>query len=495
MKRKIIAVFVLLCIAASLLVPAGGTQAAKFPDVDGSAGYAEAVHWAAEHGYINGYPDGRFGVDDPVTRAQLAAVLYRAAGNPAGLAAHPFPDVRAVDYYADAAIWAAAQGYIRGYADGRFGGSDPVTRQQLAVILWRQAGSPEVSGTDYTDERSIAAYARAAVDWSRVNSIVAGRADGRFDPNGSATRAEVVSALYQYKNLDGQDTSPAGGPRILVAYFSATGSTAAVAGYLSDALDAELYEITAERPYTAADLDYTDPNSRSSREQNDPAARPEISGTVEQMEQYDVVFLGYPIWHGQAPKIISTFLEGYEFSSKTIVPFCTSHSSGLGSSADNLHALASDAHWLEGNRFSSSADASAVEAWASGLELPEGKGEETKMPDVRIEAGGQVFTATLADNPTARALLERLPLTAAMKELNGNEKYYNLPAPLPVDAQVTGTIHAGDLMLYGTDCLVLFYESFTSGYQYTPIGRVDDPTGLAAALGSGDVEVVFSPVR
>lgn len=113
------------------------------------------------------------------------------------------------------------------------------------------------------------------------------------------------------------------------------------------------------------------------------------------------------------------------------------------------------------------------------------------MPQVKMEAGGQTFTVTLLDNPTTRALLERLPMTVSMGELNGNEKYYYLSESLPTNSQRPGNIHAGDLMLYGSDCLVLFYESFSSGYSYTRLGGVDDSSGLAAALGRGSVEVIF----
>lgn len=109
-----------------------------------------------------------------------------------------------------------------------------------------------------------------------------------------------------------------------------------------------------------------------------------------------------------------------------------------------------------------------------------------------ITVGTASFTATLADNATAAAFKSRLPLTLNMSELNGNEKYYNLPESLPAAASNPGTIQAGDLMLYGSDCLVLFYETFRTSYSYTRIGRIDNPSGLAAALGRGSVSVAFS---
>lgn len=117
-------------------------------------------------------------------------------------------------------------------------------------------------------------------------------------------------------------------------------------------------------------MDYNDSGSRSSIEQNDEAARPEISGSVENMEQYDIVFLAYPIWWGEAPRIVYTFMESYDFSGKTIVPFCTSGSSGIGSSAKNLHSLAaSDATWLDGERLSGGYSRDDVASWINGLGL------------------------------------------------------------------------------------------------------------------------------
>lgn len=110
---------------------------------------------------------------------------------------------------------------------------------------------------------------------------------------------------------------------------------------------------------------------------------------------------------------------------------------------------------------------------------------------ITITVSDQTFSATLLDNETARQLAEQLPLTLNMSELNGNEKYFYMDMELPTDSYQPVQINAGDLMLYGNNCLVLFYESFSSGYSYTQLGRVDNPTGLAEALGAGSVEVAF----
>lgn len=151
--------------------------------------------------------------------------------------------------------------------------------------------------------------------------------------------------------------------KTLVVYFSCTGTTELVAEYITEILGADIYEIVPENPYTEADLAYYT-NSRADQEQNDPNMRPVISGGVENMDEYDTIILGYPIWHGQAPRIISTFLESYDFSGKTIVPFCTSHSSGIGSSADNLHSLCAESvEWRDGKRFELGVSKESVQKW------------------------------------------------------------------------------------------------------------------------------------
>ncbi len=157
------------------------------------------------------------------------------------------------------------------------------------------------------------------------------------------------------------------GSKILVAYFSATNNTEGVAQKLADGLGADLYEIVPEQPYTDEDLDYGNSESRSSVEMNDPSSRPAISGSVENMEQYDIVFIGYPIWWGEAPRIMSTFVERYDFSGKTLVAFSTSASSGFGRSDSALKSATGTATWLDGHRFSVGASAEDVLAWANSL--------------------------------------------------------------------------------------------------------------------------------
>ena len=164
-----------------------------------------------------------------------------------------------------------------------------------------------------------------------------------------------------------QEPSKGNANSTLVAYFSATGNTEEIAQHLQTILGASLYEIIPAKPYGDDDLDYNASDCRANQEQNDPSVRPAIDGSVENMDSYDVILLGYPIWWGEAPRIISTFLESYDFTGKTIVPFCTSGSSGIGGSAEHLTVLAADATWLEGARFNPGATQDEVAAWVEGL--------------------------------------------------------------------------------------------------------------------------------
>lgn len=112
--------------------------------------------------------------------------------------------------------------------------------------------------------------------------------------------------------------------------------------------------------------------------------------------------------------------------------------------------------------------------------------------NITITINGRKFSATLYDNETAKAFKDRLPMTLDMSELNGNEKYYYLPDILPTNSSRPSRINTGDIMLYGNSCLVIFYESFSTSYSYTPIGKIDDPDGIAKALGSGSVQITFN---
>lgn len=157
--------------------------------------------------------------------------------------------------------------------------------------------------------------------------------------------------------------------RKLVAYFSASGVTAKVAETLSEAIGADLYEIEPEVPYTKEDLDWMDKQSRSTIEMNDPASRPAIKGMRDNMEDYDTVFVGFPIWWYVAPTIINTFLESYDLTGKTVIPFATSGGSGMGKTNEKLQPSCPNSKLIEGMVFKKSASKSELAAWVDGLKL------------------------------------------------------------------------------------------------------------------------------
>ncbi len=344
-----------------------------YTDVDAGAWYADAVSYVTDNGLMGGTSSTAFSPEDAMTRAMLATVLYRAADTPAVTGTDDFTDTADGTWYADAVLWASRQGLVTGYGDGTFGTDDPVSREQIAAILWRYAGSPQAQDAqDFSDESAISAYAADAVGWARANGIVNGKENNTFDPQGNATRAEVATILRNYLTMGAPEqpsTPDTEETNALVVYFSATGNTEAVAGYIADTLGADTFEITPAEPYTADDLNWNDPESRVVYEYENPDARDValVTDTPENWEDYDTVFIGYPIWWGVAAWPVSSFVETNDFTGKTVIPFCTSSSSGLGDSGTLLEELAGTGEWLDGQRFRSSASETEVADWVTGL--------------------------------------------------------------------------------------------------------------------------------
>lgn len=183
----------------------------------------------------------------------------------------------------------------------------------------------------------------------------------------SSSPASSAAADAASSEAAAASSVPAPEDGVLVAYFSATGNTRAVAEKIAALTGGDLYEIVPAQPYTSEDLDWRNSQSRSSQEMDDPDARPEIAGSPVEMDGYGTLYLGHPIWHGQAPRILSTFVESCDLEGVRVIPFCTSGSSGIGSSADSLAEQAGGGAWLEGRRFDSGVPDSELQAWIDGL--------------------------------------------------------------------------------------------------------------------------------
>ena len=305
-----------------------------------------------------------------------------------------------------------------------------------------------------------------------------------YDLNGDGNWNAVDLTLMKRELLPVNDSDT------LVIYFSRTGNTEKIAQYLIELTGADSYVIEAAVPYTDADIKYQDDNCRANKEQNDKTVRPEIANPIASIDSYDTIFLGYPIWWGEEPRIIDTFLESYNFSEKTVIPFCTSGSSGIGTSEKNIKELVPIGNQLAGRRFPASAAKDDVKAWYDTLPLHDEKADNK----LKILVNGTELTATLADSTAAKELAEKLkaePVTVTLNEYGGFEKVGKLPWSLARTDESIVT-EAGDIMLYQGNQMTIFYNS--NSWSYTKLGHIDNITQeeLKAIVGGGDVTVTLS---
>ncbi len=274
---------------------------------------------------------------------------------------------------------------------------------------------------------------------------------------------------------------------IAVVVFSATGTTKGVADKIAALTGGDMIEIIPAQPYSTEDLNYNDSGSRTSKEQSDPNARPEIAEAIS-LECYTTVYLGYPIWWGQAPRILSTFVENHDFTGITVIPFCTSGSSDIGQSDDALAEQAGSGNWLQGKRFSDSVTEADLGKWINDL------GETTVEKTLRLLIGDTEVSVSWEDNESVNALIDLAkaePLVIDMSMYGGFEQVGSLGTSLPrIDEQIT--TEAGDIVLYSGNQIVVFYGS--NSWAYTRLGRITDKTAaeLTDLLGNGNVTITIS---
>ena len=465
-------------------------QTAGFTDVPADAWYAGAVQYCREKGLLAGTSDTTFSPEATLTRTMLATVLHRMSGTPTVADAPAFTDVAAGVWYSDAVAWAAKTGIISGYGGGTFGVNNPTTREQAVAILWRYAGRPEsTAAANISDISAISSWAQTAVRWAEANGILDCMTENRrFEPKANIHRGEVASMLYHYLNSSASSQPEPAAGKILVAYFSATGNTRPVAEKAAEVTGGDLFEIVPAQPYTAADLNYNT-DCRANAEQNDPGARPVIANAVEDMGQYDAVLIGYPIWWGRAPKIIHTFLETYDLSGKTVSTFCTS--GGSGHEDATLRDYEPGATWLEGRRFSGT---SQVESWINGLGLPKAAEEDADRMYIQIGGTVWTASLEDNPSVTAwKRLLAKGPLTVDMRDYGGFEKVGSIGADLTQsNRQITAK--PGDIILYQGSSVTIYYDENTWDFTLLGHIDGVTETELRAVLkaGGGNVPVTFS---
>ena len=400
--RKPTALLISILMLLALLVPV--RAAGPFTDVSPDAWYAEGVADLTEKGIMIGTGENTFSPADTFTRAQLATVLYRLAETPAVTGEDNFTDTQPGTWYADAVTWCAAEGIVQGYGNGRFGPADPVTQEQMAVMLWRDAGSYVLKNDD-TDVLGASDYAVDGVRWAIVDGLISENGPA-FQPRNPASRGQVADMVSRYLALlerfsavdgvsgattepeEAQKTDQQAGEtgKILVAYFSragenynvgtvSEGNTAKLAKEIAAQTGGDLFEIAPVVPYPAS-YDETLPIATAERTNN---ARPEIKTTVTDFKQYDTIFIGYPIWWGDLPMILHTFMESYDFTGKTVIPFNTHEGSGQSGTQSAIAGKLTGAKVLQGLAMQGSAaqklaepygSDAAVKTWLGGLGIP-----------------------------------------------------------------------------------------------------------------------------
>ena len=275
-----------------------------------------------------------------------------------------------------------------------------------------------------------------------------------------------------------------------VVYFSATGTTKKIADMIAKELDADIYEIVPKVEYTSEDLNYNDNETRATKEQNDDNARPEIK-EIPNLKEYDTILLGYPIWWGNVPKIMLSLIDSSELDGKKVIPFCTSGSSSIDTSAKTLKNYSSKYDLMEKNakRFGSSASSEDVAAWIKTLGLV----KEEKMSEIVIEVNGKELEIELEDNKATEELIQKLKegsIEVKAEEYGEFEKVGPLGFSLTKDDKQIET-DPGDVVLYQGNKISIFYAP--SAWEYTMLGKVKNIKGsdLKNILGDGDVTLVL----
>lgn len=350
--KRLLSLVLTFVTTLSLSIPAfAAVEDTGFSDVDANAWYAEAVIYCREHELMGGIGDNRFAPESSLTRAQLATVLYRIEGEPAVAGTDAFSDTAGGAWYSDAVLWASQEEVMGGYGGGRFGPNDPVTREQMTAILWRYAGSPAASPASLSDADSMASYAVPAVNWAVSNGVVAPVSGAAVAPGDNATRAQVAAALMNYDRM----AQPAGDAKILIAYFTVpetsgvdavaqasrvvengevVGNVEFIANTIREETGGDIFAIETVQTYPGehqALLDFAAAEMAAN-------ARPELSAGISNLDDYDVIFLGYPIWNADLPMPVYTFLDTYDLSGKTVIPFTAHGGSGFAGTISTVAA-------------------------------------------------------------------------------------------------------------------------------------------------------------
>lgn len=465
--KKFFSLMLAFVLAFSLSIPAfAAVEDTGFSDVDASAWYAEAVAYCREHGLMDGVGNNRFAPESSLTRAQLATVLYRIEGEPAVTGTNAFTDTDSGVWYSNAVLWIFQQKIMEGYGGGRFGPSDPVTREQMTAILWRYAGRPAANPADLSDAASASSYALPAINWAVSNGIVAPASGASFVPKDNATRAQVAAALMNYDRM----AQPAGDAKILIAYFTVPetsgvdavaqasrvvengevmGNVELIANTIREETGGDIFAIETVQTYPGehqALLDFAAVEMAAN-------ALPELSTSISNLDDYDVIFLGYPIWNADLPMPVYTFLDTYDLSGKTVIPFTAHGGSGF---AGTINTIASQEPGAQVERSGFSVSRNSVSAakddivsWVREL----GYAKPTEQP-VPAPGSANVLVAYFSQTGTTRRVAQQIAEYTGgdLAEIQRAQPYGNLQteakAEIDNGTRPAITVDAGDLSKY-----------------------------------------------
>lgn len=317
--------------------------------------------------------------------------------------------------------------------------------------------------------RFVAESFKFSVDWNENEQSVT-------ITNAKSTEQNPVKQPAETKDTENKS---------LVVYFSATGNTKTLAEKIAKETGSDIFEIEPKQAYTRDDLNYNNSDCRANKEQNDENARPEIANKPENIENYDTVFIGYPIWWGTMPKIINTFLDTYDLSGKTVMPFCTSGGSGISTSVESIKSSCPNADVKNGFRGTSSTSSSQISQW-----LSENNFNEKISTKIKLSANGKEIIIKLNNNDTAKDLISLLPCELDFSDFNNTEKIAYPSRELNTDNAVSGVAPAaGDLTLYKPwGNVALFYKDYNYSSDLILLGKVEKGMENISAL-SGKVKV------
>ena len=336
-----------------------------------------------------------------------------------------------------------------------------------------QAYTLDVAPTTLNDRtmlpiRFIAERFQFAVDWNGEEQLIT--ITKTVQNNGDAEEPAVTP--------EPEEPTASENSHALVIYFSATGNTKALAETIAETAEADLAEIIPAEPYTSDDLNYNNDSCRANQELNSDA-RPAIEPLDVDIAQYDVILLGYPIWWGQCPPVVRTFLESYDLSGKTIMPFCTSGSSGIGASLSKIRELAPDSTVTEGFRGTASTTNEQINEWLNSNDFAE---EVSLRMKLTTENGDVIIK--LENNSAAKNLAAILPLDLDFSDYNHTEKIAYPPEDIDISNTEAGTApNVGDLTIYAPwGNLALFYREWSYSSDLIPIGSIESGAEFVSAL-------------